>query len=170
MFDRFNLISHVMPFYGYTHKAFLVLSILCSASRHKLDEYYFEFIQCMKENWFCINKGLECSVKHLYLPNDLFNLTIVPITEQNIYAFIKYIENIRLSNGWYFKGHYMHSQIKISDPILIDRWLIEKLHPYLATLQSIRVKLYNKQNQEVTLDIIITYCCIKVGTFKIFKL
>ena len=49
MFDRFDTISHIMPYYSHTHSAFLLLSSLCSTSRWKLDEFYDEFIYCMRK-------------------------------------------------------------------------------------------------------------------------
>ena len=51
MLSRFDTISHIMPYYGQTHEAFLLLSSLCSKTRCKLDEYYDEFVNLMIENW-----------------------------------------------------------------------------------------------------------------------
>ena len=59
MLSRFDTISHIMPYYGQTHWAFLLLSSLCSETRSKLDEFYDEFVTCMKENWIYIFKHTQ---------------------------------------------------------------------------------------------------------------
>ena len=48
--ERFDVISITMPYYGSTHKSFLLLSALSPASRSKLDEFYQEFINIIDFN------------------------------------------------------------------------------------------------------------------------
>ena len=81
--DKFDAISHIMPYYEYTHKAFLMLSSLCSSIRSKLDEFYSEFIQWMKNSWTCIEIASENMRKPLFLPSDLFIIKFKSI-EKNI--------------------------------------------------------------------------------------
>ena len=49
IFNRFDTTSIIMPYYAPTHYAFKLLSSLCSSARNKLDEFYEEFIICMRE-------------------------------------------------------------------------------------------------------------------------
>ena len=48
--ESFSLISKIMPYFGSTHKSFLVLSRLNSKTRKKLDEYFIEFTRLMFAN------------------------------------------------------------------------------------------------------------------------
>ena len=139
MFQRFYVISNVMPYYSYTHKAFLLLSSLWSSSRYKLDEYYNEFIRWMSWNRKYIEIQFSNIQKYLFLPNDLFEIGIADITETTINIFIQFIEKLSKSEGCYFKSHYMHSQVVFSNPIIIDHLLFEKLHPYIETLKTVQV-------------------------------
>ena len=41
--QNFALISKIMPYFGYTHKWFILLSRLSSNTRDKLYEFYNEF-------------------------------------------------------------------------------------------------------------------------------
>ena len=120
MFDRFDSISHIMPYYALTHKAFLLLSSLSSTTRRKLDEYYSEFVEWMKDRWLVVEINLDEIKKHKLLPLDLFIINFPIITEYNISAFIKFIEIISKSEGWCFNSKYMHSKNKVKRIIVID--------------------------------------------------
>ena len=58
--------------------------------------------------------------------------------------FIEFIESLRDSEGWYFNSHYMHSKIKIRDPILVEINFIKTLYPYVDELKSTQVTLCKK--------------------------
>ena len=120
MFDRFDVISHIMPYYALTHKAFLLLSSLSSTTRRKLDEYYYEFVEWMKDRWLSIDINLDQKKEYTFLPLDLFTINFPLITEDNISIFIEFIESIRKSKGWCFNSKYMHSQIKVKLRIMIN--------------------------------------------------
>ena len=141
MLSRFDAISHIMPYYGQTHQAFLLLSGLCSKTRCKLDEFYDEFVNLMKENWRCINVKSIYQLAYLSLPNDLFEMSIDLNDQKGINKFIKFIKNLRDSKGWYFNSHWMHSKAKIRDPIEIEIDYIRKLYPYVGVLKSTQVIL-----------------------------
>ena len=141
MLSRFDAISHIMPYYGQTHKAFLLLSSLCSETRDKLDEFYDEFVNLMKEHWTCINAKSIFQLAHLFLPNDLFEISIDLTYQNSINVFIKFIKNLRDSKGWYFNSHWMHSKAKIRDPISVGIDYIKKLHAYVGVLKSTQVVL-----------------------------
>ena len=71
--ESFWLISIIMPYYGHTHEAFLVLSKLWVNSRKKLDEYYPEFRMYMAKYCFEIHfYGIKYAEE--FPPWDLFRL------------------------------------------------------------------------------------------------
>ena len=141
MLSRFDAISHIMPYYGQTHKAFLLLSSLCSETRSKLDEFYDEFVACMKEYWMFFNINSSNKLNQLFLPNDLFEFSIFCLFQKSIDVLIKLIENLRDSKGWYFNSHYMHSKVKIRVPIRAEINDVKKLYSYIDVLKSTQVIL-----------------------------
>ena len=168
MLIRFDTISHIMPYYGHTHRAFLLLSSLCSDTRSKLDEFYDEFVACMKENWGCIKAYSTKQKIHKFLPSDLFEVSVECRNQEKIGIFIKFILNLRDSEGWYFNSHYMHSKIKIRDPIWVDIVDIKKLSAYVDEMKSIHVILCKENThsskikyESGTLDTNCNYVLIK---------
>ena len=146
MLSRLDTISHIMPYYSHTHKAFLLLSSLSLASRRKLDEFYDEFVNHMKEYWLFIKAEKWNKWSHLFLPNDLFEISIHCWDKENTQPLIIFIENLIVSKGWYFRNHYMHSKIKIWDPIKIDINCIKELYPYIDILKSTQVVLCKRDS------------------------
>ena len=69
--ENFALISVIMPYYGPTHKMFLVLSSFSTKSRDKLDEYYEEFRNAMAKHSLKI-RIVDCKLATWQLPCDLF--------------------------------------------------------------------------------------------------
>ena len=69
--ENFALISVIMPYYGPTHKMFLVLSSFSAKSRDKLDEYYDEFRNVMAKYSLKI-RIVDCKLATWKLPCDLF--------------------------------------------------------------------------------------------------
>ena len=156
MLSRFDAISHIMPYYDQTHKAFLLLSNLCSETRSKLDEFYNEFVTHMKENWIFVEANSTDRMTSIFLPNDLFEVSI-DCRDPKAFdafdafdsfdafdAFIEFIENLKDSKGWYFNRNYMHSKIKIRDPITVDIRNIKTLYAYVDVLKSTQVILCKK--------------------------
>ena len=80
--ESFPLISKVMPYYGFTHRMFLVLSILSKHTRSILMKYYKEFRRFMLE--YSLEKEVTIeNLSHLHLPSDLFKFRIKAITLYN---------------------------------------------------------------------------------------
>ena len=102
MLSRFDTISSIMPYYSATHRAFLLLSSLCSATRWKLDEQYWAFINWMSSHWMLLNIKPDNSYKKLFLPNDLFEMNIEWWDSEYSDEFFKFIKNLHESKGWYF--------------------------------------------------------------------
>ena len=146
MLSRFDAISHVMPYYGQTHRAFFLLSSLCLETREKLDEFYDEFVTCMKEYWMVIKAHQSNQSNYLFLPNDLFVFVINGFQKEMFGAFIKLIKKLRDSKGWHFNSHYMHSKIKIRDSIVVSIEYIDKLYAYVDLLKSTQVILWKEDN------------------------
>ena len=117
MLNRFDTISHIMPYYAQSHKSFLLLSSLCSTTRGKLDEFYNEFITMMTKYRINLEIKSEYYLNYLFLPSDLFILNIKETTGKLFDAFIEFINKCEKSEGWYFNKHSMHSQIKFQDII-----------------------------------------------------
>ena len=138
LLGNFALISIVMPYYEPTHRSFILLSSLWKKSRDKLDEFYDEFINLMKNYWYLISVDLFTNHQRLQLPSNLFILNFIEI-KQNIDYFINFINNIKSKIGYYFNNHYMHDKLMIfSDKILIDLSQLELLYPYWETLKSLK--------------------------------
>ena len=170
--NRLDTISHVMPYFAYTHIAFLLLSSLCSTTRSKLDEFYDEFVFKMGENWRLIKSNSVDQLDHLFLPSDLFEVSIWWIDQKSICTFIKFILNLRDSKGWYFNSHYMHSKIKIQGPIKVDIRIIKRLYTYVDVLKSTQVILCKRDTYSskieyelTTLDTNSTIDCIFKKTY-----
>ena len=141
MLSRFDALSHIMPYYGKTHRAFYLLSSLCSETRSKLDEFYDEFVTCMTKYWMFLYINSPKRLNQLFLPNDLFKVSLFGLSPSSIEVLIKIIENLRDSKGWYFNNHWMHSKIKIRDPIRVEINDVKKLHAYVHLLKSTQVIL-----------------------------
>ena len=117
MLSRLDTISHIMPYYASTHKSFLLLSSLCSATRDKLDEFYDEFITLMTEYRMTLKVISDKHLWCLFLPSNLFIINLKPKTKKMSYEFIRFIKNCDNKKGWYFNKNSMHSQIIFQDII-----------------------------------------------------
>ena len=134
-----------------SHKAFLLLSRLCSSSRYKLDEYYNEFINWMTEHWMLLEIDQDNVSQNLFLPNDLFEMNITLNNPKNFALFLKFIKNLKKHEGWYSNQHYMYSHVKFGNYVKIDFSLIEKLHPELKTLKSIKVDIRDRRDNHMNI-------------------
>ena len=91
--ENFWITSIIMPFYGKTHKMFLLLSSLYSGSRHKLNEFYPEFRKWMRDYWLEITIDSD-TLQNLFLPSDLFWLTISYYFDSNMDIISEFISNL----------------------------------------------------------------------------
>ena len=117
MLNRFDTIAHIMPYYASTHKSFLLLSSLCSATRDKLDEFYGEFITLMAKYRMILEVSSDSHLRCLFLPCNLFIIDLRVETEKMFNEFIRFIKICEKSKGWYFNKNSMHSQIKFQNII-----------------------------------------------------
>ena len=73
--DNFTLVSIVMPYYGFTHRMYLVLSALSKRTRMNLHENYKVFRRIMVE--YTMEKWVYAQDLHSEnLPYDLFKFYI----------------------------------------------------------------------------------------------
>ena len=91
-----DLLLKIMPYYSYTHNAFLLLSSLSKASRKNLEEFYEAFINWMKSNLMEV-KINDDNIREKYsLPLDLFNFEIIIEDVEHAAYFKRLIEHINL--------------------------------------------------------------------------
>ena len=135
LFENFNLTTRVLPYYSYAHNSFLLLSTLCSRSRAKLDEFYWEFRKAMCKYW---TKLFYQKDKYPIFPSDLFEISFYCYNEKQANSLIKYLEDIEERKGYYFNSHYMHEQIFINY-IILGYQCVKNLIPYVDSLKSIKV-------------------------------
>ena len=141
IFENFAVTTVVMPYYGCTHQAFLLLSKLSKGARSKLYEFYDEFVFAMKKYW-TILKIDKMSFGKLFTPCDLFiyEFGYAFIFDQNIHIFIEFITNLNKLKGYYFCDLYMHRGFMIFDNlILVNSSSIKELYPVVDILKSIRI-------------------------------
>ena len=143
LLQRFDVISNIVPYYAHTHLSFLLLSSLWVKSRHKLDEYYEEFVRYMIKYWLWIKINSKNNRMHLLLPTDLFKFDISIFWQNTADWFIDFIEKYSDYKMWSFCSHSMHSQINLHNPVLVHTSFIEQLYPHIDKFKTIQVNLVN---------------------------
>ena len=134
--DSFAIISKIMPYYGWTHKYFLVLSQLWSSTRSKLDEFYHEFRMIKEKSLFHL-KISSLNIDKLFFPNDLFTFEVELKSKEDASMFILFIKNLQQKDGWYFNDNYMHEDVSIF-VIHMSFDLTNELEPYVGAMKSIK--------------------------------
>ena len=135
--EKFGVSSVIMPFFGYAHQSFLLLSRLNRGSRAMLDDFYREMVNWLFE-WNTLVKVTDDNIKTLFLPSDLFKFWIDLKYEWTMNKFIEFITMKHQHKGHYFNQHYMHERLWIST-LFIRPVLIQKLIPFFDVLKSIKV-------------------------------
>ena len=135
--EKFGVSSVFIPYFGYAHQSFLLLSRLSKGSRAMLDDFYQEIVNWLFK-WNMMISIDDQNTKAMFLPSDLFSFTI-DLKNKNIFQkFIKFIRMRHQHKGHYFNAHYMHERLRISN-LLIRPDLINKLAPDLDILNSIKL-------------------------------
>ena len=135
--EKFGVSSFVMPYFGYAHQSFLLLSQLSRGSRAMLDDFYREIVNWLIE-WNTLIKVADDNIKTLLLPYDLFKFWIDLNDEETINKFIEFLTMKNQHKGHFFNEHYMHERLWIST-LFIRPDLIQKLIPYFDILKWIKV-------------------------------
>ena len=72
LFEKFAVLSVILPYYGNTRSCFLLLSELCRGSRDTLTQWYREFSIVMRPHWQLFYWGDD--FKGEFPPCDLYKL------------------------------------------------------------------------------------------------
>ena len=154
--ENFALISKILPFYGYTHKSFLLLSVLWVKTREKLDEYYDEFRKFMMRYRITIVINQK-NMSRLQLPSDLFKFSI-KVNENNIDEFEEFIDRMHNRDGCFFNNHYMNEFYQWDD-IVVSSNIFKRLSICAEKMKHIRILNDNitdcKFKRETFADIIV---------------
>ena len=113
LLEWFSTCTLVMPYFGPTHKSFLLLSQLSKGSRKMLDEFFEEILNWLKENLVCLTIEYDFQIELMFLPANLFKFSIKLNTIQALESFVKLIERINNKKGYYFNENYMHNRLCI---------------------------------------------------------
>ena len=135
--EKFGVSSVVMPYFGYTHQSFLLLSRLSKGSRTMLDDFYQEIVNWLFE-WNILISINDQNIKEMFLPSDLFSFKIDLNNKSILQEFIEFIRMRHQHKGHYFNVHYMHERLKISS-LYIRPDLIQELVPDHDILNSIKL-------------------------------
>ena len=135
--EKFGVSSVVLPYLGYAHQSFLLLSRLSGRSRAMLNDFYREIINWLFEWNMCISTA-DHSSKMLYLPSDLFKFQIDLNYKEILKKFIEFISTRNQHIGHYFNEHYMHEKLWISTFYFRPEF-IKELVPYIGIIKSIKL-------------------------------
>ena len=135
--EKFGVSSVIMPYFGYAHQSFLLLSRLSKGSRAMLDDFYREIVNWLFE-WNILISIDDQNTKAMFLPSDLFKFKIDLKNESILQEFIEFIRMRHLHKGHYFNAHYMHERLRISSLYILPN-LINKLAPDFDILISTKI-------------------------------
>ena len=135
--EKFGVSSVVLPYFGYAHQSFLLLSRLSRRSRAMFDDFYREIVNWLFE-WNMWVSTTDHNTKILYLPSDLFKYSI-DLNDKNILnEFVEFIKMRHQHIGHYFNEHYMHERLWITN-FYIRPEFIQELVSYFDILNSIKL-------------------------------
>ena len=135
--EKFGVSSVILPYFGYAHQSFLLLSRLSQGSRAMLNDFYREMVNWLFE-WNMRILIPDRNIKMLYLPSDMFKYSIDLKNEVLFQEFIEFLTMIDQHKGYYFNEHYMHERLRILS-VYIRSDMIQKLVPHFDILKSIKV-------------------------------
>ena len=110
--EKFGVSSVIMPYFGYAHRSFLLLTRLSRGSRAMLDDFFREMVNWLFE-WNLKISIDDHNTKMLFLPSDLFKFWIDLKDEETINKFIEFLTMKHQHRGHYFNEHYMHDRLWI---------------------------------------------------------
>ena len=93
--ENLPLISVIMPYYGYTHRAFLVLSELSKRSRTALIKNYKIFRRIMLKFSMVMEISIQ-DLEELIIPLDMFKCKIDEFSSENeILSLLKFVNTFK---------------------------------------------------------------------------
>ena len=135
--EKFGVSSVVMPYFGFAHQSFLLLSQLSKGSRAMLDDFYREIVNWLFK-WSMMISIDDQNTEAMFLPSDIFKYTIDLKNKSILKKFIKFIRMKHQNKGHYFNAHYMHERLRIFS-LYIRPDLIKELFPDHDILNSIKL-------------------------------
>ena len=94
--EKYSLMLKTLPYYSYTHKAWLLLSCFSPKSRKILQDSYKAFLNWMKNNLMEVWIGNQNIERRYSLPWDLFKFWISIKSEEQATYFKEWIVIINL--------------------------------------------------------------------------
>ena len=94
--EKYSLMLKTLPYYSYTHNAWLLLSLFSPKSRKNLKENYKAFLNWMENNLMKVEIKDENIKRRYSLPWDLFQFNIWIRNEEHATYFKEWIVNINL--------------------------------------------------------------------------
>ena len=94
--EMYSLMLNTLPYFSYTHKAWLLLSYFSQKSRKNLKDNYKAFLNWMEKNLMQVEIDYENIKRRYSLPLDLFKFKIWITNEEQATFFKKWIVNINL--------------------------------------------------------------------------
>ena len=111
LLEKFGTCTVIMPYFGHTHRSFLLLSQLNKGSREMLNEFYEGILNWLIETTIWLRLNYDDQKKILFLPWNLFRFDLILNSKVKIESFILLIESIHNKKGYYFNEHFMHSRL-----------------------------------------------------------
>ena len=94
--EKYSIMLKTLPYYSYTHNAWLLLSCFSQKSRKILKDNYKAFLNWMEKNLMQVEIKDENIERRYSLPWDLFKFNITIKSEKGAIYFKKWIVNINL--------------------------------------------------------------------------
>ena len=95
--EKYSLMLKTLPYYSYTHNAWLLLSCFSQKSRKILKDNYKAFLNWMEKNLMEVEiHDYENIMRRYSLPWDLFKFNISIFNKEHATYFKKWIVNINL--------------------------------------------------------------------------
>ena len=94
--EKYSLMLKTLPYYSYTHKAWLLLSCFSPKSREILKDNYKAFLNWMEKNLMQVEIKDENIERKYYLPLDMFKFRIMIRSVEQATYFKEWIVDINL--------------------------------------------------------------------------
>ena len=92
--EKYSLMLKTLPYYSYTHNAWLLLSCFSQKSRKILKDNYKAFLNWMENNLMEVKIDFGNIIRRYSLPWDLFKFNITILFEKHATYFKKWMVNI----------------------------------------------------------------------------
>ena len=94
LLNTIALIAEILPYYGWTHEYFLVLSQLWKKTRNKLNEFFKEFRKIMGKN-LIIFKISGRNINNIFPPSELFAFEADIEEVKDVKKFLQFLKRLK---------------------------------------------------------------------------